>query len=72
MTPEDFRAWLQRRGWSTSQAAEALGIKAQQIQRYLAGTTPVPQYCTYTVTCIGCRYNAHRETTPDARGCRLE
>jgi transcriptional regulator with XRE-family HTH domain len=55
MTPEDFRAWLQRRGWSTSQAAEALGIKAQQIQRYLAGTTPVPQYCTYTVTCIGYR-----------------
>ena len=30
-------------------------MKARQIQRYLAGTTPVPQYCTYTVTGIGYR-----------------
>ena len=43
MTPDDFRAWRQRLGLSQSRAAEALGMKIRQIQKYEAGEAAIPR-----------------------------
>lgn len=34
MTPEGFKAWRGRMGWTQAQAAEALGKKVLQVKRY--------------------------------------
>lgn len=43
MTPSEFRAWLRRLTLTQAQAARAFGMMRRQIQRYFAGTTPVPR-----------------------------
>jgi predicted transcriptional regulator len=43
MTPDDFRTWLRRLKLTQKQAAEALGMTTWQVERYLAGTTPIPR-----------------------------
>jgi hypothetical protein len=43
MTSDDFRTWLRRLKLTQKQAPEALGMTTRQVERYLAGTTPIPR-----------------------------
>lgn len=42
MTPHDLRALLDRLGYGTAQAAEAVGCSQRSVQGYLAGEAAVP------------------------------
>ena len=52
LTPSEFRAWREGRG-GHSDVADELGLSASTIQRYEAGTLPVPLSVS-----LACRYLA--------------
>jgi transcriptional regulator with XRE-family HTH domain len=37
MTPAEFSAWLDARGWSKAEAARRLGVQPSRITEWLAG-----------------------------------
>lgn len=43
MSPQAFCRWMERRGYTLDQAAEALGIGRRQVAYYRKGTYPVPK-----------------------------
>jgi plasmid maintenance system antidote protein VapI len=43
MTPASFSAWMNRLKLNKSEAASALGIARSTLDRYLAGSVPIPQ-----------------------------
>ena len=50
LTPSEFRTWREGRG-GHERAADELGLSASTIQRYEAGTLPVPLSVS-----LACRY----------------
>lgn len=52
MTPATFLRWMQRHHLTYPAAAEKLGISRQTVQRYLAGTSPIPLTVGYTCAAI--------------------
>ena len=40
-TPEDLSAWIERMGYTRQQAADALGVGRDIVQRWLAASTPI-------------------------------
>jgi predicted DNA-binding transcriptional regulator AlpA len=43
MTPASFTAWMNRLRLNKSEAAASLGIARSTLDRYLAGSVPIPQ-----------------------------
>jgi len=46
MEPQELRDWMQANGYITynvAALAQALGVDRRTVQRYLAGTVPIPE-----------------------------
>jgi transcriptional regulator with XRE-family HTH domain len=41
VTPDEFRAWYERRGWTQQQAADALGVPQQRVSDWARGKRPI-------------------------------
>lgn len=41
MTPAEFRAWYEARGWTQAEAAEELGLPQQRVSEMARGAAPV-------------------------------
>lgn len=52
MTPNTFLRWMQQHKLTYPAAAEKLDISRQTVQRYLAGTSPIPLTVAYSCAAI--------------------
>jgi transcriptional regulator with XRE-family HTH domain len=42
MTNDDFRTWMQKRGYNQSQVADILRVSQSQVSRWLSGQSEIP------------------------------